>query len=1014
MAFIHLHTHSNFSFLDGASTVKELVQKAAASGMPALALTDHNNVSAAVSFYREAQAAGIKPIQGAEITMQDGCHLVLLAKNPRGYASLCQLLTRAYLNSPREDPRVSWPALENCREVIALSGCRRGAIPRLILQGNFQQALTTARHLIRIFGRENFFLELEPPLFPGSNRLNRYLAQLATELNIGLVATNNVHYHSKARYQLQDLLTCVRTLTTLNTVHPERHLNGEYYLKSAAQMKALFCQYPQALANTESIASRCQPVFDLEKPRFPQIPFLKNENSAAVLRRLTFSGAKKRYGKLTQDLTDRIEHELSIITNLGFCDYFLLAWDVARYARQEGIRYAGRGSAADSVVAYCLGLTEVDAYNRNLLFERFMSLEQAKQPDIDLDIDSRHRDKVARYVYDTYGQEHVATVCTFSTFRARSAVRELGKAMELPEEMLDTLTKRLPHIHADRIEQVWQELPELRELDPRPFKKLLHFCHQVAGFPRHYGTHPGGLVISREPLTTLTPLQRSAKGVVITQFDKEGVEDLGLVKLDLLSLKTMSAVEDTAVNIKQKDKNFDYEAIPLDDRETFSLLNSGETIGVFQLESPAQRALQQKLQANNMEDIVASLALIRPGPIKGNMVEPFVARRLGKEPVSYLHPKLKPILEKTYGVVLFQEQVIEIATAIAGFTPGEADRLRRVMSHARSHTEMEKIGQQFIRKAKANGVDPATAKTIYSCIMGYASYGFCEAHAAAFATTAYKTAYLAKHYPAEFFAAVLSNQPMGYYSPNTIAQEARRRGIALKLPDINKSTGKFTVEDNSIRVSLAQVRQMNQKVMENILTARKHGPFRSLADFCRRVKAPRPIIENLILCGAFDQLHPNRKQLLWQLPHLLKEADDGLFTTLPRLQPVPDFSEVEKLDWERWILKMDVRQHHMARWRKKLQQKNILTTAEAKGVEAQTTITVAGVVITPHRPPTRSGKTVVFFSLEDETGLLDVTMFEKQYQRFGHLIFNQLRPPLVVTGTMSGNSLIFETAKTLI
>ncbi len=1012
MSFIHLHCHSNFSFLDGASSVRELVRTAAALNMPALALTDHNNVSAAVSFYREAVANGIKPIQGVEVTTESGCHLVLLAENAQGYAGICRLLTRAHLDFPRGNPRVTWDNLKECGSVIVLSGCRRGEIPCLILRGRFQEALAVARRFRQDLGKDRFFLELEPPLLPGSKSLNRHLAQLAAELDIGLVATNNVHYHSKERFHLQDLLTCVRTLTTLNSVHPQRHLHGEYYLKSAAIMAELFRQYPGAVVNTTEIASRCQPVFNAHRRRFPKISFLKGTDPAGALYRLSFSGARRRYGKIDTGLARRLEHELNIISALGFCEYFLLVWDVARYARKEGIRFAGRGSAADSVVAYCLGLTEVDAYHRNLLFERFMSTERAEQPDIDLDIDSRRRDKVAAYVFNTYGKDRVASVCTFNTYHARSAVRDLGKAIDLPEPLLDTLTKRLPHIPADQIQAAWQALPELRQLDPEPYRQLLRYCREVAGFPRFYGTHLGGLVISNEPLTTITPLQRSARGVITTQFDKEGVEDLGLVKLDLLSLKTMSAVEDATVNIRQRDRNFDYEVIPLNDKETFSLLNSGNTIGVFQLESPAQRALQKRLQANNMEDIVASLALIRPGPIKGNMVEPFIRRKLGEEAVSYLHPKLKPILEKTYGVVLFQEQVIEIATAIAGFTPGEADRLRKVMSHARSHEEMKAIGKEFIAKAVANGIDRATAGTIYSYIMGYASYGFCEAHAAAFSTTAYKTAYLSTHYPAEFFAAILSNYPMGYYSPGTVAQEVRRRGITLKLPDINRSRKKFTVEDGNIRVSLAQVRQMDRQSLTSILTVRKDRPFSSPADFCRRVKIPRPVVENLILCGAFDTLHPNRRELLWQLPYLTQKTD-GMFTAPPFKQEIPDFNNDEKLDWERKILNMDVRMHLMARYRTGLEKKGILSTAEAKQHKIQSPVTVAGKVVNPHRPPTRSGKIVVFFSLEDEYGLLDVTMFEKQYQHFGPLIFGHSRPPLAVTGIVAENGLIFQYATPL-
>jgi len=726
------------------------------------------------------------------------------------------------------------------------------------------------------------------------------------------------------------------------------------------------------------------------------------------------AGLVQRYREVRpQKVTGRLEHELDIICRLGFEDYFLLVWDVAAYARRQKIRYAGRGSAADSAVAYCLYITEVDSIARGLLFERFMSLERAQKPDIDIDFDSRYRDRISTYLYQKYGADKVATVCTYNTFRARSAFRDLAKAMDFPAPEIDRLAKKLPYIHADQIDLAIERFPELREsgIDSPRFRELLGYCAAISGFPRFIGTHLGGIVVSRHPLASVTPLQEAAKGVVVTQYDKDFVEDLGLIKLDLLSLRTMAAIEDSALTIRESDSGFDYETIPLDDKATFEMVNRGETVGVFQLESPAQRALQSRLNASGMEDIIASVALIRPGPIKGNMVEPFIARRQGQEPVTYLHPQLKPILEKTYGVVLFQEQVIEIATVIAGFTPGEADRLRRVMTHARSHREMADIGAEFIKKATANGISGEIAETIFSYIMGYASYGFCEAHAAAFATTAYKTAYMIRHYPAHFLAAMLSHQPMGFYDPNTLCVEARKRGVAILPPDINLSQRHFAVEKNSVRISLRQVKGVKDSALDMIFGARGDSPFTSFDDFLRRVPIDRDALENMIRCGVFDTLHRNRKQLLWAVSAAKNPGNGpadrpsaGVMLLPPdcgtaALPPVPDFTEREKFNMEYEILAIDIRHHYMSCWRSRLNRNGFTSSRNLLKAENGSFVKIAGLPVRPHRPPTRTGKVAAFFSLEDEFGLMDVTVFEKTYQQFGALLFTRPVPPLRVWGT---------------
>ncbi len=1067
MSFVHLHVHSPFSFLDGASRLDALIEEAALQGMPALALTDHNNVSGAVRFQRKCLEAGILPIQGAEVTLQGGYHLTLLATGPKGYANLCRIITAAHLGydpvsaapapagapgptggpgvlytlAPGHDrlqPAAPLEALSHDTDgLIALSGCRRGEIPSLILRGRLQEAEEAARRYAAWFpGR--FYLEVQDSRLPGERSLHTALRDLGERLGLPLVATANVHYRTREEFFVHDLLTCVRTLTKLDQPHPERRLNDENYFKTATEMAERFHHLPEAVGNTLRIAEQCAPSLDLEARLFPAFPDVPDGmTAAAYLRELTFRGAGRRYRRITEPIRARLEHELKVITELGYEDYFLLVWDVVRYARSRGIRCAGRGSAADSAVAYCLGITEVDAIGRGLLFERFMSLERAEKPDIDIDFDARRRDEVAEYVYRKYGRDKVAAVCTYNTYHARSAIRDLGKAMGFGEAEIDYLAKRMPYFAgADDIVAVMGRLPELRQsgIPWHKFEQLIQACAKVARLPRFIGTHLGGLIISRRPLLEVTPLQIAAKGCAVTQFDKEYVEDLGLVKLDLLSLRTLTAVDDAARMMA--DAGFDYDQIDPDDAETYRMLGTGETIGVFQLESPAQRALQARLQPDRFEDIVASVAIIRPGPIKGNMVEPFLARRKGQEEITYLHPKLKPILEKTYGVVLFQEQVIEIATVIAGFTPGEADQLRRVMTKARNKEDMEAIGRLFIQKAMANGIDHAVADTIFSYIQGYASYGFCEAHAAAFADTAYKTAYLVRHHPAEYFAAVMSAQPMGYYPINTLMGDVNRRGVGMLPVDINRSQVDFTVEawtpeaweafwaeagggwhappypslGKAIRVGLKQVKGVGEAARQAIVEARGDVPFRSLADFCRRTagQVPRDAVEALVLAGAFDSLHPNRRETLWQVPRALEraraEAEGGQAAQcridLAEAAPpnLADFTPAEKYLKEYELLGLMVRGHYMRFVRERLRREGYLTAAGAKQAPHGTLVKVAGVAVRPHRPPTKSGRIVVFLSLEDETGLVDLTVFEDVYQRYGHLIFTDPRPPLAALG----------------
>jgi len=1024
--YVHLHTHSNFSFLDGASTIESFVAQAAMFQMPALALTDHNTIAGLPQFHKWASVYGIQPISGAEITLLDQTHLTLLAQTKSGYENLCKILTCAHNGmNGRKHPVVAEDDLFEYREgLIVLSGCRCGRISQQILHHHYAAAKTTAVQLQAVF-QNRFYLELQGDDMPRTAWLNDQLAQLGAELHIPLVATTNVHYHAKARLPVHDVLRCMQLKCDITVPHPRRPFNHMQWLHDQNEAQRRFARYPSALANTMRIAEQCAVVLELGTARFPTFKLPAGERDAtSFLHKLVLAGAQARYGHVRAELQQRLSHELNIIERLGYVEYFLIVWDIVHYARKCGIRCAGRGSAADSAVAYCLYITDVDAAGRGLLFERFMSLERAEKPDIDVDFDSRRRDEVIDYVYQTYGERHVARVATYQTFRGRSAIREVGAALGLPTPLLDTLAKRVPWMtRAHQLTDLFDRVPELQSFTAykAQLQWLWTLAAEISGFPRHFGMHVGGIVISATPLLQFTSLQPSAKGEKMVPWDKDDVEEVGLIKLDMLSLRTLSAISDTLVLREQSGHALDYDSISFEDTETFEMLNRGDTIGVFQLESPAQKSLQTRLHAESLEDIVASVAIIRPGPIKGNMVDPFIERRHGREPVTYLHPKLEPILGKTYGVILYQEQVIAIATTLANFTPGEADQLRRVMSHARSDMDMTKIGMQFLEKAVQAGVDPDVARAVFACMQGYASYGFCEAHSVAFASTAYKTAYLVRHYPAEFYASILNNYPMGYYPVHVICAEARRRHIEIFGVDINASDYECTViNDRQIRLGFRMMKGFPKDAATQVSLERgEQGLFQSMMDTVQRIpKLDSLTMERLVRVGAFDSLHPKRrKHLLWHLPTCLAQRDvkqrggkqRGVGDTPLQFASEEsetansvedDFALPAKLKDEYAILGVGVSGHWMTLFRQNLLAQGYIYADELHAYPDGVTITVAGLLVRPHRPPTKSGKTTVFFTVEDETGFAECTMFESVYHETGAILFTPYGRLIGVQGTV--------------
>ena len=983
---VHLHVHSAFSLLDGTAMPEALAARAAELGQTAMALTDHDSVSGVPSFCRAARRLGIRPIAGSEVTLADGARLTLLATGPEGYAGLCRLLTAAHLGSPRGEPRLPYRALAGEEALIALTGGRTGPVSGALLARRPQEAEEMLRRLRELFpGR--LYVEVQRGALPGDLALEAGLDELARRLDLPQVASAAVHHLRREDFWVHDLLTCVRIGCSVDEVRPERPLNGERYLLSAQEMRERFADRPDLLAATDEIAARCDAPITPGVRLYPAYPLPPGHTAQGVLEQLVHDGAIRRYGGLREEVGRRLRHELGTIADLGFAEYFLLVWDVVRFARSEGIRVAGRGSAADSAVAYCLGLTEVDPIARHLLFERFLNRERAERPDIDLDFDHRARDRVAAYLFRRYGEEHVAGVATYQTFQGRSAVRDLGKALGFPAAEVAELQRRLPHMPADAILRRWDLFPELKAASgaSERLALLLRAAAAVAGLPRHLGTHLGGLIVSRQPVSEVAPRQLSAKGVAIVPFDKVDVEDLGFLKFDLLSLRTLAVLDEAYRAAPEL-----AEAKAAEDPAAMALVASGETIGLFQLESPAQRALQGQMGAHGFEDIVHALAIIRPGPIKGNMVTPYLRRRAGKESVTYLDPRLGPILEKTYGVVLFQEQVIEIATAIGGFTPGESDQLRRVMTHARSVAEMESLGELFCRKAAESGTDPAVAREIFTMLQGYASYGFPEAHAAAFAHTALRTAQLSARRPEALFAGLLSQQPMGYYPPHILVGEALRRGVRFKPLDIRRSESSYTVEGGAVRVGLCAVRGLGATQRERILAARRERPFRSLEDLAARTGLKADELSALCDGGALDCFDRNRRRLLLQIG--APPDEDGLFRPVPL--DMPDFEHWQRFWRQEAVLGLRGPSHLAAAARPALKGQGIESVRLVKHLRHGETVRVAGVPYRPHRPPTRSGAVVAFFMLEDETGLLDLVAMEDVYHRQGDLLFGR-RPPLL-------------------
>ncbi|MFW6055876.1 MAG: DNA polymerase III subunit alpha [Chloroflexota bacterium] len=1000
--YVELHCHSAFSFLDGASLPEDMARRAAEIGMPALALTDHDGLYGAVRFSRACEREGIKPIIGAELTIEGGYHITLLALDSCGYAGLSQVVTAAQLAGSKGNSVVPWSILAGCSAGLAcLSGCREGEVSRLIRGGLHSQAKRVVQRYVEVFGRDNFFIELQNTLYPDDAWMCDALIEVARECGVGYVATNNVHYARKQDHRLHDVLTCIRTRTTLEEC-PDLKLNGEFYLKSHKEMMTLFSNYPEAVYATSKLAERCNVSMEFSSYRFPDFPLPEGETARSYLEGLCRKNMEERYREPTQEVVARVEQELDLIHRLDLSGYFLIVWDIMEYARQHGIPAQGRGSAANSIVAYLLGITKVDPIKNRLFLGRFLNEDMSSMPDIDIDVSTAHREDLIQYVYRTYGEERAAMVCTFVTFQARNALREVGKVIGIPPHVIHRLARSISwYGYGPR--NVQGELSSIDEFetyfDRLPFQEFLSICSRLEDLPRHVSIHNGGMLISSCPLSDIVPLERATMpGRVVCQWDKDSVADAGLIKIDLLGLRMLSLLDEARILVaKNHGISLDLEDLPQDDPAVYDMICRCDTIGVFQIESRAQMQTLPRTRPRSIEDLTIEVAIVRPGPIQGNMVHPYIQRRNGLEEVACLHPKLEPILSETLGVILFQEQVIQSAIAIANFTPGEADQLRRAMSRKRSHEAVAKLKDRFMQGALANDVDTESAERVFASLEGFAQYGFCKSHAAGFALLCYQSAWLKRYYPVEFYCALLNNQPMGFYRPEVVVHDAQRHGIKMLPVDVNRSESLCCVEEGGVRLGFAYVKELGTKARARLLEERKKREFCSLDDFYFRTGLARAVVENLILAGAFDGWDCTRRDMVWRLGMLEKCSPGEL--PLDSGAPVvslPKMSDLEEMRCDYRVQEMSTAHHPMRVLRERFSGNEVVNSTDLEKLEDGAHVSIAGYVIMKQRPPTAKG--FAFITMEDEYGAINVVIRPDVYERFRQVcIFN---PVLLLEGSL--------------
>ena len=1018
MSFAHLHVHTEYSLLDGASRIKELVRRTKKLGMDAVAMTDHGVMYGAVRFYKEAKAQGVHPIIGCEVYLAPGMrqerteidgtryyHLILLAENETGYRNLVQLVSLANTEGYYYKPRVDKELLRKYHEgLIALSACVAGEIPQAILRGNLAKADALICEYVEIFGQKNFFLEIQDHGLPEEKTVNRALRDLAVKHGIGLVATNDVHYVHADDSEFHDILLCVQTGRTINDPDRMRFSGPDYYLKSEAEMTALFADYPGAIENTAKIAERCQVNFTFGELQLPFYPIPENfATDDDYLRALCEERISVRYPNVTEEIRARMDYELDVIHGMGYASYFLIVWDFIVYAREHGVAVGpGRGSGAGSIVAYLLGITNIDPLQYALLFERFLNPERVSMPDIDIDFDDINRGRVISYVKERYGEDHIAQIATFGTMGAKGAIRDVGRVLEMSFGEVSNITKLIPTELNITLDRALKESADFRRLydGDESVRRVIDLARRIEGLPRNISIHAAGVVIAKNPLASQVPVWVS-EGTLVTEFDKDDVEALGLLKMDFLGLRTLTIISDTVNHIRASHGiDLDVDQIPLIDEKTARMLCDGDTGAVFQMESAGMTNLVKDIQPQGFVDLIPTVALYRPGPLGSGMVADFIDGLHGKKEVVYMHPLLEPILKETFGVVLYQEQVMQIVQVLAGFSLGQADLLRRAMGK-KKHDLLMAQKEIFLQGCEKNGIEAALANHIFDLLTHFADYGFNKSHSAAYALLAWQTAYLKAHYPVEFMAGVLTSIMDKTDKIPVYIQLCRRMGIKILPPDINSSTASFRIEDGAIRFGLAAVRNVGENAIVSMERVRAEGgKFRSLVDFCARVDlrtVNKRAVESLIKCGAFDSIGMERNQMLAALDAAIQDAarrqrdllsgQGGLFgeETMEEVQQiriaedVPPSTARERLAWEKEATGFYITGHPLDDYRETLSALCSIGEIPHAVRKDRQLVRIGGILTSTKRFTTKKGDTMLFAEIEDFSGKIEVTVFPRVF-----------------------------------
>lgn len=1043
MQFCHLHTHTEYSLLDGEASIKKLVARVKELGMDSCAITDHGSMYGVVDFYREAKSQGIHPVIGCEVYMaprsrfnkvhdidNKTSHLILLAENQRGYKNLIKLVSAGYIDGFYYKPRIDFEILkEHSEGIIALSACIAGEVPKALLRGDYDEAKKIALKYAEVLGKDNYFLEIQDHGLSEQKRIIPDMLRLSEETGIGLVATNDIHYLKKEDAKYQDVLMCIQMEKKVDDPDRMKFETEEFYIKSPEEMTSLFEYVPQAIENTEKIAKRCNVDFDFGTRHLPAYAVPDGKDAFEYLRELCQSGLEKRYLPVSDELQKRLDYELGVIKSMGFVDYFLIVWDFIHFAKNNGVMVGpGRGSAAGSIVAYSLGITTVDPIKYGLIFERFLNPERVSMPDIDIDFAPNGRQKIIDYVVEKYGEGQVAQIITFGTMKAKLAIRDVGRALDIPYAEVDKVAKLVPFdlkMTISKALDISTELHALYENDPQ-IKELLDTSMALEGLPRHASTHAAGVVITSEPIVNYVPLQLNSENFITTQFTKDTVENLGLLKMDFLGLRNLTVIENAVKIIKRtRGIALNMDEIDYDCKEVYELISSGNTDGVFQLESAGMQSFMQELKPDTLEDVIAGIALYRPGPME--QIPRYIKSKKNPQTIQYKHPLLKNILDVTYGCMVYQEQVLEIVRTLAGYSLGKADSMRRVISKKKAD-QMVIERKNFIYGSDdgdipgciKNGIDEQTAISIFDEINDFANYAFNKSHAAAYAFVTYQTAYLKTFYPVEYMASLISSiddlDKINHYIAN-----CKEMGIDRLPPDVNKSEDTFTVENNSIRFGLSAVKNVGRAMILNLVNERKNnGEFKNFSDFIDRMAGQdmnKRALEGLISCGAFDSMGVKRSQLLAVYEKALdgtaRAARDNvagqmsLFDTIEE-QSEMQFPNIDELD-KKTMLKMEKQStglyfsgHPMEEYTDKIKKltkyniSDVLTSvhkdedgnyhAVEGGLQDGDMMIICAAIASRKNKTTRSNAQMAFLNVEDVYGSVECIVFPKVLNEFSPLL----------------------------